>query len=468
MATVSAKVYGHHRKTDGSYNVKIRVFHRGIKKFIDTQHYVTDRQIGPDGEVKDSFIQSQLDRQLDDYRTTISGLGERLDLFSAEALRDFLRDKDKPIEFIGFCQAVIDERMENGQVGSAKTLKTVRYSLIDYFERETASVMKIHYDMLVDYEKYLRKERAITRPDKYGMPTTRTVKGMENTGLHNHMRDLRTLFNEAVKKYNNKSLGIIRIPHDPFEGYTLPKLLKGKKKKLDRPRVLAIRDCPAETGTRLELTRDLFMLSFYLCGMNAKDFYDLRDENIVDGRLEYNRSKTEGRRDDNAFISIKLVEPAKALLKKYMNVLRDRYSTFENLDHALAEGMKQLSKKLEFEQRVTFYWARHTFADMARNKCKVSKDDVGEALNHSDPDHKVTDIYIDRDWSIIDRVQGRVIRYLETGKWKKARKKKNKNRDSIPVEIEALAREIALKLMNSPLGGHRLGQTETLTKETAS
>lgn len=41
MATVCAKVLKHHLKADGSYNVKIRIFHRNEKRYIDTEHYVT-------------------------------------------------------------------------------------------------------------------------------------------------------------------------------------------------------------------------------------------------------------------------------------------------------------------------------------------------------------------------------------------------------------------------------------------
>ena len=45
MATVCAKVFKHHQKTDGTYNVKIRVFHKNERKWIDTIHFVTDKQL---------------------------------------------------------------------------------------------------------------------------------------------------------------------------------------------------------------------------------------------------------------------------------------------------------------------------------------------------------------------------------------------------------------------------------------
>ena len=42
----------------------------------------------------------------------------------------------------------------------------------------------------------------------------------------------------------------------------------------------------------------------------------------------------------------------------------------------------------------------------------MDKDDIAEALNHVDGEHKVTDIYIEKDWSIVDKVQSAVIAYI--------------------------------------------------------
>ncbi len=39
----------------------------------------------------------------------------------------------------------------------------------------------------------------------------------------------------------------------------------------------------------------------------------------------------------------------------------------------------------------------------------MSKDDVALALNHVDEGHRTTDIYIDKDWGIVDEVQAGVI-----------------------------------------------------------
>jgi integrase len=154
------------------------------------------------------------------------------------------------------------------------------------------------------------------------------------------------------------------------------------------------------------------MLSFYLCGMNAVDFYHLREKNITKrGRIDYNRTKTQGRRTDKAFISIRLIDEAKPILTKYLGTLSKRYKTYDGLDAALSAGMQKLRDLTEIEE-ITFYWARHTFANTARNDCRMSMDDVALALNHIDEGHRTTDIYIAKDWKIVDEVQEKVVGML--------------------------------------------------------
>jgi len=41
MATVCVKILPNHLKEDGSYNVKIRITHKKVKRYIDTEHFVT-------------------------------------------------------------------------------------------------------------------------------------------------------------------------------------------------------------------------------------------------------------------------------------------------------------------------------------------------------------------------------------------------------------------------------------------
>lgn len=413
MATVNAVVYEQFKKSDGTYNVKIRVFHKSIRRFIDTVHYVTVRQLGKDLSIKDKFINKLLEEILDDYRLAISQLGSKLDFFSCDDLKEYLINKDKEVDFILFCTQHIESLKKAGRNGTSNNHRTVRNSLIDYFKRDSVSIMEINSAMLRSYERWLRTDRTMTRINQLKKEVTTIEKGMKDGGVYAHMRDLRTLFNEARRFYNNEDLGLIKIKHYAFKQYKIGAPPKTKKRNISIEQLFKIKDCKVKPGSRAELARDLFMLSFYMCGMNAVDFYNLGDYESESGRLEYNRSKTASIRDDNAFISVKIIPEARPLLKKYIGNLKFRYSSYNGLDTALSKGMLVLRKATGIPD-ITFYWARHTFANLARNKCKMSKGDIAEALNHVDAEYKTTDIYIEKDWSIVDDVQIAVMGYYRS------------------------------------------------------
>jgi len=409
MATVAIKIHKHHKKADGTYNIKIRISHKGEKKYLDTPHFVVDKQITGKCVLKDATLKQILNKTLDDYRVTISSLGPKLEFFNAETLRNYLRDKDEPMDFFKFCHHHILELEKEKRNGSAGTLKTVLYSLKDYFNQTKLSPLEINEWMLASYEKYLRGKREIKRLNQ-GKLRARKINGMTDGAVHNHFRDLRIMFKAAMKHFNRPQIGQIRIPYCPFDNYKIVDTPETRKRNLDIEKIKIIRDCKVEPGSRAEMARDLFMMSFYLCGTNAVDFYHLTHDNFRNGRIEYNRTKTK-RRKDNAFISIKVVGEAKPLLEKYLAKLHIRYCRSQSLDRAIKEGMAVVNRATGLSG-ITFYWARHSFGNLARNKCRMSKDDVALALNHVDHGNRITDIYIEKDWSIIDEVQANVIGLL--------------------------------------------------------
>jgi hypothetical protein len=73
--TVSAKIYEHHEKSDGTFNVKYVVYHNGERKFIDSPHCVSKRQITKGFDIKDKIALKWLVETLDDYRVLISAVG---------------------------------------------------------------------------------------------------------------------------------------------------------------------------------------------------------------------------------------------------------------------------------------------------------------------------------------------------------------------------------------------------------
>lgn len=167
MATVSAKVYEHHKKSDGTYNVKICVYHKGERKFLDTNHYVVQKQLTKTKKIKDTFVLDKLNEQLKEYRKAISDLDAMLENFTAESLRDYLKDKDEDVEFIQFCREHIDRLKTDGRTGTAKNHSAICNSLVDYFKRQKVSIKEINSNMLLSYERFLKSDRIMTRFNQY-------------------------------------------------------------------------------------------------------------------------------------------------------------------------------------------------------------------------------------------------------------------------------------------------------------
>ena len=153
--------------------------------------------------------------------------------------------------------------------------------------------------------------------------------------------------------------------------------------------------------------------------MNLVDLYCIESGEYQNGRFTYKRRKTSKRRKDYAKISIKVEPEIVKLIEKYKDQSGVRvfcfykiYSTHKIFVSSVDKGLKNVAKILNTNESLSSYYARHSWATIARNKCKISKSDVDECLNHVDPNSKMADIYIEKDWGMIDEANRKVIDYV--------------------------------------------------------
>jgi integrase len=395
MATIKEVVLKHHKKEDGTYNIKYRLTHNRKITYINTNYFAGEKQLKKDFTVKDKFLLSAISTEIAKYRMRLLELDSLLIHLEVKELANRLTQTEENfvIDIIAFGRQYLNELLEQGRKGTAHPILTVINSLCDYFGSQKVEIDRINSLMLPSYEKYLRKERKFKRKNQFGNDVEYVSKGLSDSGLHNHMRDLRTLFNAARNRFNDEDRGLIRIKHYPFKRHKIIDAPMTAKRALSIKQIILIRELKCTPGSRQELAKEIFLLSFYLCGMNAKDIYDLSQASIVKNRVNYNRSKTRKRRKDRAFISINLIPEASQLLFKYVDRLRNRYAESNNFNKALTNGLKEIGEATGITS-LTMYCARHSFGSIARNECRFSKDDVGFALNHIDHNTRTTDIYI--------------------------------------------------------------------------
>jgi hypothetical protein len=438
MATVHAVVLADNPKKDKTWNIKFRISHKGEDRYIKSNVFVEKWQLDKKHNIKHQHILDLVRPIEKKYRDSIAMMRDA-EYVSAAILKERLLKIESEeyvgngINFIRFGKDYIEKKVKAGKASSVTGIKTVIYSLTDYFRTESVDITDINFKFLTLYEAYLRTERVVKRNYRADASREVTLPPINDAGLHNHMRDLRLLFNEARAFYNDEDSGIVKIQHYPFKKYKVGHAPLTSHRNRTVVEIKWIRDIPVITdeesrerakraindpefkndekylvkGSRAEIARDLFMLSFYLVGMNAADLYELPQK--IGTRVNYNRSKTRDRRKDKAFISVKVICEARPLLDKYAGKLKAMYSTKAGLNAAINHGLLKVSEASGVPN-IDFYDARHTVGSEARNTCGFSFEDIQIALNQKE--RTVTDIYVAPDWSTVDKVQAALVALL--------------------------------------------------------
>lgn len=408
MATFKPVIFKKHVKSDGTTNIKIKVYHNLHSQYIPTRFYVKPDSMSKSGNIFHEWPEAdnynyELGEIIQRYRKIVLQLGSPvLRKMSCTSLKNYLIDfTDHRKDYIDFVQ------FSNGIIAKTAKTKTANWyrdsvkSLMWFYGTKTIDIRDITSIKLNTFAKQLREKGP-------------GGKALEPGTINNYLRGIRAIFNKCKLKYNDDDLGLIRIQNDPFKKVILPQYRR-KRKNIDIFDLLKIRDGNFETF-REQLGADVFMMLFYLMGINIKDLFLLKEQKA--GRVEYERSKTNTEENINNFVlSIKIEPELDVLFKKYSSTgflsdIKTRYSDIEYFNKAVNQGLKSICEKLEI-QKVTTNWARHTFASIARNKAGISKSDIDFCLGHVNNDFKMADIYIDIDYSIYDIVNRKVLDLLK-------------------------------------------------------
>ena len=428
MATFKICVFKHQLRADGKYPVSIRVYWNKKTGYISTEYYATIQQISQrkgSFELKDTLIIAELTKRIEQFEKEKIKLGTDIYKYSAKDLIRHYEDiihkrEDEVIDFIKFGRdyCKVEKNKKDGKVVSRTT---TTLNALEDFTPKGLPIRNLTSKFLKSFQDYLQKERKITRINQLGREVTTTKKPCSDITVIGYMTDIRTLFNAALGHYNDDETDIVKIFHYPFKKYKLPTIPETKKRNISKEEILKILKATDKElqSTRAILARDTFILSFLLIGTNFKDLYNLTPTDYQDERITYMRSKTKKRRKDNATISIKVESRAKKIIDKYK--IKDKnylfpfykqYSTSHIFVSNINKGLKTVAEICGIDAELTTYYARHSWATIARNKCKISKSDIDECLNHVDSNNKMADIYIERDWSIIDESNRKVIDYI--------------------------------------------------------
>ena len=279
--------------------------------------------------------------------------------------------------------------MDMQQNKGTKGLYAFTLRKLQQFDRKLAvrSFEDLTRDYLKDFENYCAQTEK---------KNTRNI----------HLRNIRTVFNDAIDS------GITNVY--PFRKYALsPEATIKKALTVEQLRTLAKYPCePAQVQYR-----DIFMLMFYLRGINIGDLLQAKHSDVIDGRLLYRRSKV------GTLFSVKLEPEALTIIDRYkgegwlLSPL-DRYKSYLDYLHHLNAALKGIGRPDTehpgFFPDLSSNWARHSWATAA-SALDIPKEVISKSLGHSFG-LSVTDIYIDFDSRKVDEANRKVIDYICYGK----------------------------------------------------
>lgn len=233
--------------------------------------------------------------------------------------------------------------------------------------------------------------------------------GMKTNACAVHMRNIRAVFNYCIDEEYTTLY--------PFRKFKIKKE-ETRKRSLTVEQLRTLRDYPCE---QYQIRyRDIFMLMFYMIGINAIDLFHAKGSDVVDGRLEYKRSKT------GKLYSVLIQPEAQAIIDKYkgknylLNVL-DEYKNYKDFLHRMGDALKDIGpmerkglggKKIRqpLFPDISSYWARHTWATIAAS-LDIPKEVISAGLGH-EIGSSITSIYIDFNMKKVDDANRTVIDYV--------------------------------------------------------
>ena len=419
MATFKALVSPGEKRRDGTYSLKIRITHNRECLRIPTGVYVSANDLTKSLKIKNQQIIDKADDLIRRWRNIVNMAGLQVNTMNVKEIVEYIRNAEANkdgfrLQFVEYGRRVAGRKAD----GTGNNYNTALNALLR-FTKTDFDISLLNAKFLNEFEAFLQSEPA---PGKKGRLKT------NGRAISLYMSLLRHIHNEAKKEYNDEDLGLINIPQSPFKKYVVKPLPVVEKRAISIEMIQQIIDIPNTPpmfGKRSlrDMTRDCFILSLGLAGMNAADLFTCKPSS--DDVITYYRQKTTNRRADKAKMKIRIEPQIAAIVEKYRDYSGERMFTFHNIysnmfsfGTAIRRGMEMIENIIKPNRHITFYSARHSWATIARSKrLNIDKYTVHEALNHVDEKMKVTDMYVERDWSNIWEANKKVLE-LFSFSWK--------------------------------------------------
>ena len=399
MATLKFLIRRENQRSDKTWNVVIRLTHNRSIRYIATSIFVKKEDLTKSYNIKNQLILDRCNDILFGYRKKMNRLNMEFNDIDIDAIANYLKAPDisnGKVDFVAFSRKWIDKH--STELKGVRNYTTSLNAFCAFMGGEKILCEEVTVKTLTAFQESLEG-----RTRAQSLYTSKIVK----------------LFNEAKDYYNDEDNGIVRIKHS-LAKYKPPHNDNPEKRALSVEEIKAIFDLPYNNrvhrglSSRHDFSKDCFMMSFCLLGMNSADIYDATE---FDGEyITYYRVKTRDRRSDKAKMVVRVPKIIRPVFEKYRDdervfLFHKKCNDGLDFNRSVNKGLKEVGKELDIEG-LQFYAARHSMATIAINEVGIDKYTVNDMLCHLDPSMRVTEMYIKKDFRNINEANRKLMEYV--------------------------------------------------------
>lgn len=336
MANLTAVIVPAKVLKDGRHKIRISVSHNGKTRYIVTDIIVDSAREFSNGRVvrrhDAGYLNTKLGKLLSRYQETLDEI-EASSCLSCEELVEWIKSNatQKHIS--------IKEVYEEYITQSSARPSTIKFYITSW--RAVSSL--INTDLPMETVSHLTVAKILSELKK---------KNLKNSTISNILTFFKTLIKYAV------SVGYVEFKRDPFFGVTRPKP-DIRQSWISVEEVKLIRDYEPNRPN-LKFYKDMFMLSYYLGGINLRDILTIKFD-VASRKISYIRSKVEGR----VIIPVEFDMPDEAvkIISTYISdqgFVQYRKTTVQRLLTTATYNMQRIASILNIDNLV-FYSARKSF-----------------------------------------------------------------------------------------------------------
>lgn len=339
----------------GKHKIRIGVSHNGSTRYIVTDIIIDSAAEFRNGQVVrrgDAAAKNvKLRMLMQKYQGIIDGMDFTNCLTCSELVKAVLsKDHEESITV----RQVFDEMMEVGIRKESSRIVTIRAFRCISRVLDTSKMVKM-----------------VTRHDVMTAVALMKKAGLSDGTITNRTRLLLSVIHYAQR------CGYATFPPFAFDGIDMPKAsIRDSWITVDELRTL--RDAKLSRPTAQ--IRDVFMLSFYLGGMNIADLAKI-DFSKFKGKLKYERTKTERTKKANKFVEFDIPDEAAVIIDRLSVNGTIRVSGRTVSPDMIQYHISKLRSMLGIENLV-FYSARKTFSQIAFT-LGISTSVIDYILGHS-------------------------------------------------------------------------------------